>query len=607
MAEKIPQSFIDDLVDRIDLVDWIGSHIALKKTGSNYTALCPFHDEKTPSFSVNPKKQFYHCFGCGASGDALTFTLEYERLSFHDAVEKLAKRCGVSVPKTAVTPKQQQQQQRRKNLYTVCEEAKKLFQSQLHQDNQKAKKYLASRGISQQVYQQFEIGYAPHQWRFLLDSMGSSGEVSRLIEAGLVVNNQENGKVYDRFRDRLIFPIIDHRGRTIGFGGRVFNDDKPKYINSPETPIFSKQRELYGLYQAMQSQRQLKALIVVEGYMDVVALAQAGVSNAVATLGTAIGALHLEKIFRTTQEVVFCFDGDEAGKKAAERALTEVIPFMESGRQAKFLSLPVGEDPDSWIKRVGKDQWHHHVMQAPSFSEHLFAWASDGLHLQRSEDKGQLLQRIMPRIQAMPDGSLKMLMLQSLQETLGLSSQQLHALTPQSIDALDEKNIYKGTPSYADFNQVSRTEPDSCLQVVKSPIATLISLLIIEPAFAELTPSELYETATDNVSERLLVDMLMFIKSQDQPSSARVLGFAMSQHEKTLRAMMQNGMPIENISPSEEEYHDACEAILAKRQQLASRMTLDALKEQAPNKTFDQLDETQKKAFLALFNSSDGS
>ncbi|MFT7288745.1 MAG: DNA primase, partial [Halieaceae bacterium] len=353
MAGRIPQQFIDDLLDRADIVDVVDRRVKLKKTGKNYSARCPFHDEKTPSFSVNPEKQFYYCFGCGAGGNALGFLMDYENLDFLQAVDNLAGTLGLEVPREAGPggSGDRSAEPRNKVLYDLMEACATFYRDALrqHPEAGRAVQYLKSRGLTGVIARDFGIGFAPPGWDNLLKHVaGDEAAQERAVAAGALVRN-DKGRVYDRFRDRIVFPIRDRRGRTIAFGGRVLGDDKPKYLNSPESPVFHKGRELYGLFEARRANRSLERVIVVEGYMDVIALAQAGISNAVATLGTSTSAEHLESIFRVAPEVVFCFDGDDAGRKAAERALLTALPLMSDGRQACFLFLREGEDPDSVV------------------------------------------------------------------------------------------------------------------------------------------------------------------------------------------------------------------------------------------------------------------
>ncbi|MGA1729803.1 MAG: DNA primase, partial [Steroidobacteraceae bacterium] len=354
MAGRIPQAFIDELLVRTDIVEVVGSRVQLKKAGREWKAPCPFHNEKTPSFWVSPDKQFYHCFGCGAHGTALGFLMEHDRLPFPEAVEELASRLGMEVPHDESRGGSRPQD----DLHGLLGEVTQFYREALRESPQ-ARDYLDSRGITSESRVRYAIGYAPDAWDAVLKRFGGNPEaVQRLTEVGLIIERsggRESGH-YDRFRDRIMFPIRDIRGRTVGFGGRTLGAGEPKYLNSPETPLFHKGRELYGLYEARQSLRQIDRLMVVEGYVDVVRLAQAGIQYAVATLGTATTTEHLSRLFRVTNELVFCFDGDRAGRTAAWRALENALPHARDGRQLRFLFLPDGQDPDSLVGEEGREE-----------------------------------------------------------------------------------------------------------------------------------------------------------------------------------------------------------------------------------------------------------
>ncbi len=424
MAGLIPQSFIDDLLDRADIVDVIDRRVKLKKSGKNYMACCPFHQEKTPSFSVNPDKQFYYCFGCGASGNALGFLMDYENMEFPAAVESLADSLGMSVPREQPERREERGQ---RELYPLMEEAARYYQRQLREHPRKATavNYLKGRGLTGEIAKRFDLGFAAPGWDNLLKALGTTEERRRqLKQAGMLVEN-ESGRVYDRFRDRVVFPIRDQRGRVIGFGGRVLGDDKPKYLNSPETPIFHKGRELYGLYQARQANRQLERIIIVEGYMDVIALAQHGIQNATATLGTATGQAHLEKIFRLCQEVVFCFDGDAAGRQAAGRALEAALPCMQDGRSARFLFLPEGEDPDTLVRGQGAEHFVGLIENAVPLDSFLFDSLAVNLSLDSLDGKARLSKLAAPLLQKLPPGVYRELMFKELADRTGMATDTL--------------------------------------------------------------------------------------------------------------------------------------------------------------------------------------
>ena len=431
MAGQIPQRFIDDLLARVDVVEVVGERVKLKKAGRNHSGLCPFHQEKSPSFTVSADKQFYHCFGCGAHGNALRFLMEYDKLRFPEAVEQLASRLGMEVPREgADDPRAQAREKKRKEGVNLLEMSASYFRERLKMpEGQVAREYLEQRGVSDEIRELFGIGYAPAQWEALKRHLGGQGvDESVQIEYGLLVHHEDSGRSYDRFRDRVVFPIRDIRGRTLGFGGRVMGDAKPKYLNSPETPVFHKGRELYGLYEARQASPKLERLLIVEGYMDVVALAQYGIHNAVATLGTATTADHLRRLFRLVSEVVFCFDGDKAGRQAAARALETVLPEMIDGRQARFLFLPEGEDPDSLVRREGASAFEDRVVCASPLSEFLFEHAAQGRDLAQLESRERYVSQVLSAIEKMPQGVLKSLMLTELSRRTGVEQSRFEAL-----------------------------------------------------------------------------------------------------------------------------------------------------------------------------------
>lgn len=364
----IPKSFIEQLLAQADIVQVIGQRVSLKKAGKNYVACCPFHDEKTPSFNVSPVKQFYHCFGCGASGDAIRFLQEYDGLSFPDAVEALAQQVGLTVPYEQISPEQEQVQQRQATLYDVLGQAAKFYRHQLrdHPEAEAAKAYLRTRGLTPEIAKTYYLGYAPRGWDGLKQAFQPWDTYEPLLlEAGLRIAREDRAGSYDRFRNRIMFPIRDVRGRVIGFGGRVLGDEKPKYLNSPESQVFHKSRVLYGLYELLQRRASFDHIIVVEGYMDVIALAQHGVGNAVATLGTAVTAEHLDTLYRQVDKLVFSFDGDAAGRKAAWKAVELLLPNLNERQSAKILFLPQGEDPDSLVRKLGREGFMKCIHEAP--------------------------------------------------------------------------------------------------------------------------------------------------------------------------------------------------------------------------------------------------
>ena len=421
MAGTIPREFIDQLLARVDIVDVIGARVPLKKAGRELTACCPFHTEKTPSFTVSPAKQFYHCFGCGQHGTAVGFLMAYDRMTFPEAVEELARQVGLEVPREAGPERRGPDPQ---PLYDTIEQAARYYQEQLHRHPtaRQAVEYLKRRGLSRETATAFGLGYAPAGWDNLLQALGTDeAAVKRLDTAGLLLES-DTGKRYDRFRERVMFPIRDGRGRVVGFGGRVLGDAKPKYLNSPETPVFHKGRELYGLYEARRAPGAIERLIVVEGYMDVIALAQHGIGNAVATLGTATTGEHLDRLFKAAPEVTFCFDGDRAGREAAWKALNAALPHLREGREARFLFLPEGEDPDTLVRKEGAEAFAQRVHLAQPLSEFLYSRLAAGLDVTTLDGRARLASKAKPLLAQLPPGPFRELMQQRLTELTGVAA-----------------------------------------------------------------------------------------------------------------------------------------------------------------------------------------
>lgn len=415
---RIPDAFIDDLLARTDIVELINARVPLKRQGKEYSSRCPFHDERSASFTVSPTKQFYHCFGCGAHGTAISFLMNYDRLEFLDAVDELAKRAGMEIPRDTQQPGARPDSA---PMYEALEAASRFFVRQLA-GNEAARGYLDGRGLDETIRNTFAIGYAPDGFSALKDALGKDDarRIAVLERVGLLSKN-DRGHSYDKFRDRVIFPIHDRRGRVIAFGGRVLRpEDSPKYLNSPETPLFHKGRELYGLWQVRQANQKIERLVVVEGYMDVVSLFQFGVPQAVATLGTATTPDHAELLFRNAPDVFFCFDGDAAGRRAATRAMESVLPRMRDGRQAFFLFLPDGEDPDSIVRSEGASGFEARLAQATPLSTFFFDTMGDGINLSTLDGKARLAERARPMLAQIPDGAFADLMRQRLGELTGL-------------------------------------------------------------------------------------------------------------------------------------------------------------------------------------------
>jgi len=433
--------FIQDLLARVDVVDVIGRYVALKKSGANFMGLCPFHGEKSPSFSVSPAKQFFHCFGCGKNGDAIGFLMEHAGLGFHEAVQTLAQQVGMQVPSDSNRSPQEReraatQRQRQTTLIEVLEQAASAWQGHLRTAAH-AIDYLKRRGLSGQIAKRYGLGYAPEGMRHLA-SVFPDYHSPLLHESGLVIENEADGKRYDRFRDRIMFPIRNVKGQCIGFGGRVLGDAKPKYLNSPETTVFHKGRELYGLYEARSAIRERGLALVTEGYMDVVALAQLDFPNAVATLGTACTPEHIHKLFRFTSTIVFSFDGDSAGRRAARKALDTVLPHASDTRSIKFLFLPTEHDPDSFIRAYGSDAFARHIGDALPLSRFLLEAVRDGCDLGYAEGRAHMLANARPLWSLMPDGALKRQLLGELAALGQLSGAELARLWAQEATAAQQ-------------------------------------------------------------------------------------------------------------------------------------------------------------------------
>lgn len=421
MAGRIPQYFIDQLLNRIDVVDLIDGYVPLKKAGANYKACCPFHGEKSPSFTVSPSKQFYHCFGCGVNGTAISFLMEYDHMEFREAIEKLASSAGMEIPEESGSFKPKQTVSQGIDLYQLMNEVNEFYQNQLrqHPAKKEAVDYLQKRGLSGEVAKRFGMGFAPEGWDNLMSTLGATAPAQKaLLDTGMLTQNEKK-RTYDRFRHRIMFPIHDHRGRVVGFGGRVLEQAEPqpgnpKYLNSPETPIFHKGSELYGLFAARGGIKDADGVLVVEGYMDVVALAEAGIDNAVATLGTATTPMHLQRLFRHTPNITFSFDGDRAGRAAAWKALETSLPSLQDGFQVSFLFLPDGEDPDTMVKKVGKDGFDELIKKATPLPDFLIDTLQQQADINRLDGRAKLSKLAKPLIEKFPNGILKKLVVERL-------------------------------------------------------------------------------------------------------------------------------------------------------------------------------------------------
>ena len=438
MAGKIPQQFIDELISRVDIVDIINTRLPLRKAGRDFMAVCPFHDEKSPSFSVSQEKQFYYCFGCGASGSAISFLMEYEHMDFVEAVHDLASFVNLTVPVDSAADDRPKADY--KNLYDILGKVALFYQQQLRQHDTAAQavEYLKGRGLSGEAAARFGVGFAPSGWDTLESHFNHDAASVKLLEQSGMLVKKDKGGYYDRFRNRIMFPIHDSRGRVIGFGGRATDDSKPKYLNSPETPVFQKGQELYGLHQVKKSHEKLTHMIVVEGYMDVIGLSQYGVNYAVATLGTATTCQHLERLFRLVSEVVFCFDGDRAGREAAWRALGIVLPMMQDGRQVKFMFLPEKEDPDSYIRASGKAEFEAGIVNSVPLSQFLYGKLEEQADIKTIDGRSRLVELARPLIEKIPGKVFHYMMIEQLGEKVHMDAKKLSSLIGERTNKREE-------------------------------------------------------------------------------------------------------------------------------------------------------------------------
>jgi DNA primase len=582
MAGLIPQAFIDDLLSRSDIVDVIDKRVSLKKAGKNYTACCPFHQEKTPSFSVQPERQFYYCFGCGAGGNAIGFIMNFDQVEFPQAVETLARDNGMEVPREESAAATRKQSEHAK-VFEVLERANHFFQYQLrkHEKREAAIDYLKARGVSGEVARDYALGYAPPGWDNLLTAIGGDdAERALLLKAGLVIEkeratsddkSESAPRYYDRFRHRIMFPIRDSRGRTIAFGGRVLGDDKPKYLNSPETPVFHKGSELYGLYECRKSGSKFRRMLLVEGYMDVIALAQMGIQNAVATLGTATSNNHLTRLFRLVPEIVFCFDGDDAGRTAAWRALETVLPLMEDGRQVRFLFLPEGEDPDTLVREIGEQHFLARVEQATPLENFFFDKLSQGIDVKSIEGKARLSNLAKPLIKQLPRGVYGQLMLDRLAQTLGVTSDSLQLLMAPTPGPSEEMPPPPPVPEYrppvGNGTELANTykPAKSGLAAYRKPASLkAIELLLRNPEIAldlkqDLSP---LETAEDE-GRKLLLSLIRLVQQAPDTETFTLLGYC---YGTSLGTQLTQLLKSETITPTEgleQEFNQILDNILS--------------------------------------------
>ncbi len=503
MNGRIPQSFIDDLVSRADIVDIVNARVTLRKAGREFSACCPFHNEKTPSFTVSREKQFYHCFGCGAHGTAISFLMEYNHMTFVDAIEELASNLGLEIPyENHNNPKRASND----DLYALLKQASNDYQEQLrnHSNSTQAIEYLKDRGLSGKTAKEFSIGYAPPGWDHLRQRLGNGDHKQKqLTLSGMLIEN-EDGKRYDRFRNRIMFPIRDRRGRTIGFGGRALGDDKPKYLNSPETPLFHKGKELYGLFEAQQALRKIDQLLVVEGYMDVTSLAEHGIRYAVATLGTATTREHLSLLFRTTDKIIFCFDGDRAGREAAWKALQVALPTIHEGKQINFMFLPDGEDPDSLVQKEGREQFENRINQAQPLSEFIFDRLSQDVDTSTIDGRARLTELTRNLLSQLPGGVFKHMLTERLAKIVEVDSERLTTfITPHEHPKRPKHNLK---------NKSQLT-----------PVSFMIALLLQHPKLSALAYNFEANLDTEIPGLNLLIELLELLRKNPNLQTGALL------------------------------------------------------------------------------------
>ncbi len=575
MAGRIPREFIDDLIARVDLVDLIDARIPLRKAGINFQACCPFHSEKTPSFNVNREKQFYHCFGCGAHGNAIGFLMDYERQTFVEAVETLADSLGLEVPREFEGGERREQEASVLPIYQVQEQAAGFYSRQLreHPEAARATDYLKRRGLSEEIIRRFQLGYAPPGWRNLPDSLSTEF----LHSAGLAIA-KEGGNYYDRFRDRVMFPIRDRRGRVVGFGGRVLGEGTPKYLNSPETPVFKKHREVYGLHELLAIRQKFGRIVVVEGYMDVIALAQHGVPYAVATLGTATSVDHADLLFRYSRELVFCFDGDSAGRSAAWKALEASLPALREGRSIRFLTLPEAHDPDSLIRQEGREGFEQRLREAQPLSEYFFRQLSENLDLGITEGRTALVDRAAPLLKKLPEGVFRDMMQAQLKELTGYAK------------AAPKPNRRAPHPAH----RVSGASQERALY---SPLRTILTLLIQNPGFFPLidveTRTELEGAEKAGPLAKKLFALL------DEKADIRSGGIEERFRGETEYALVTKLNIREKLlseEQEEEEFRHALKKFLAQGRE----QRLEQLVKKAAGSTLDQAEREEMRRLLRL-------
>lgn len=582
----IPQSFIQDLLNRVDIVDVIEGHLPLKKAGANYIACCPFHGEKTPSFTVSPTKQFYHCFGCGAHGTAVSFMMEYVGVDFIEAINDLASRVGIQVP--APEKKEydgtsgfrvggENKESSSQNMFEAMSTITKFYKDQL-KCSERGISYLKKRGLTGETAARFGIGYSPAGWQNLAEIFPDY-ESPILVKIGMVKENEEK-KRYDRFRDRIMFPILNLKGKVVGFGGRVITKDEPKYLNSPETPLFEKGQELYNLFAARRAIRDAKKVLVVEGYMDVVVLSQYGIEYAVATLGTATTPRHVQKLLRQTDDIVFCFDGDDAGRKAAWRALENSLAQFVDGKNIGFLFLPDGEDPDSYVQKFGKDSFEGLIDQALPLSVFLFQRLSEGMNLQTSEGCTKLVKNSKPLLAQITAPILSLMLIKRLAELSGINQEELESL-------LQIKRV--SSPSRR--GRISRPSP-------MSPCRWLIQILLHDPDYSSKLDRDLLSEYVENSDEMaVLLSLIKFIDAhpiigENTAIPSAITYFHNSPHRELLEKAQSATLSWDNEIDLEAEFNGA----LARLREMKCKQRMTKLQ----NKSLSILTSDEKKELQRL-------
>jgi len=570
MRGRIPDNFIDELLTRVDIVDVIERRVPLKKAGREWTACCPFHNERSPSFYVSPQKQFFHCFGCGAHGSAIKFIMDYDRLEFPDAIEELAQSVGLKVPYEGA--RDDKPREDRSDLYTLLDEAASFYQRELG-NSAEARSYVDRRGLDDEIVKRFRIGWAPAGFDGVLKALGTTDRRRQLLnEAGMVASN-ERGNRYDRFRERVMFPILDRRGRVIAFGGRVLSSEQsPKYLNSPETPLFHKGRELFALWQVKQANQTLTRIMVVEGYMDVIALHQAGLPIAVATLGTATTPEHAEVLFRAAPDVYFCFDGDRAGRQAAWRALESILPRMRDGRQAHFLFLPDGEDPDTLVRKEGKEGFEKRMTDAMPMSEYFFEELARDVDTSKIDGRARLAERARPLIARLPDGAFRDLMGQELQRRTGARA---------VLEAEPEANA-----------RLAQARPAN---VQRSLVRSAITLLLAQPALAEEVEPPYAFLRLDRPGVGLLAELVDVARARPGINPAVLVEHFMDRPEY---ASLQKLMAAEVIGEADMQRVEFLDA-LAQMQRQATTQRREYLIARAREGVLDDTEKAELRVLLA--------